>query len=493
MSSPRPARVALDDEDQTAERAEIAENDPLKKEKRLLCVLRVLRGQSHRRPCRRRRCWRAPRSRISGFAALMYEVAWTRLLALVIGPTTYAFATMAAAFISGLAIGLGARARGWRGGPARPAVWLRDDARRRPRLPRAPRPVSRRTGCRSWSPRRWPIRTVAFSPVVVTQALGTALLLLPMTLALGATFPLALAVAAGGASTRRAPTRRGSTPPTRSARSPARWPPGSCSSLRSACDRRSRRPRSSPPSEAPAAWPSLSAGQDQGATADHGPWTRTAGQARTGPGTIVWPAAVAVAAVAAILALPAWDRELLASGAYKYAPYLGATISKPCCAPARSSTTRKARPSTVSVRRLTGTRSLAIDGKVDASNAGDMLTQRLLGLLPVLLHGHAQDICRHRSGQRRHRRLRAGARHRRARRRRRDLAGGRRGVALLRSRKRQRAVATGRPADRRRRPVAPAADAAALRRHRLGAVESVDVGRRGALHARVLRGGASAT
>src|SRR5438067_3176651 len=34
---------------------------------------------------------------LSGFAALVYEVAWTRLLALVIGPTTYAFATMAAA------------------------------------------------------------------------------------------------------------------------------------------------------------------------------------------------------------------------------------------------------------------------------------------------------------------------------------------------------------------------------------------------------------
>ena len=60
---------------------------------------------------------------ISGFAALMYEVAWTRLLALVIGPTTYAFATMAAAFISGLALGsaLGTRlarrdARGRRSG-----------------------------------------------------------------------------------------------------------------------------------------------------------------------------------------------------------------------------------------------------------------------------------------------------------------------------------------------------------------------------------------
>jgi spermidine synthase len=40
----------------------------------------------------------------------------------------------------------------------------------------------------------------AFAQVVVTQAFGTALLLLPMTLALGAAFPLALAVAGGGTS-----------------------------------------------------------------------------------------------------------------------------------------------------------------------------------------------------------------------------------------------------------------------------------------------------
>ena len=62
-------------------------------------------------------------SAISGFAALIYEVAWTRLLALVIGPTTYAFATMAAAFISGLAIGSALGTRLARR-VARPAVWL---------------------------------------------------------------------------------------------------------------------------------------------------------------------------------------------------------------------------------------------------------------------------------------------------------------------------------------------------------------------------------
>jgi len=48
---------------------------------------------------------------VSGFAALVDEVAWTRLLALIVGPTTYAFATMAAAFIGGLAIGSAAGTR----------------------------------------------------------------------------------------------------------------------------------------------------------------------------------------------------------------------------------------------------------------------------------------------------------------------------------------------------------------------------------------------
>src|SRR5262249_1070754 len=132
---------------------------------------------------------------LSGFAALIYEVAWTRLLALVIGPTTYAFATMAAAFISGLAMGsaigtaIARRAQ-------RPAVWLS-----------AMLAISAITASgAAWvTATRMPLivagqvadPSAAFSQVVVAQAFGTALLLLPMTLALGATFPLALAVAGG--------------------------------------------------------------------------------------------------------------------------------------------------------------------------------------------------------------------------------------------------------------------------------------------------------
>jgi len=46
----------------------------------------------------------------------------------------------------------------------------------------------------------------------------------------------------------------------------------------------------------------------------------------------------------------------------------------------------------VSVKRTAGTLALAIDGKVDASNGGDMLTQKLLGHLPLLLHPHPRQV-----------------------------------------------------------------------------------------------------
>lgn len=42
---------------------------------------------------------------ISGFVAMLYEIAWTRLLGLVLGSTTHAFSLMLATFITGIAIG----------------------------------------------------------------------------------------------------------------------------------------------------------------------------------------------------------------------------------------------------------------------------------------------------------------------------------------------------------------------------------------------------
>ena len=42
---------------------------------------------------------------VSGFASLTLQVVWTRLLVQILGPTTYAFSTVVAIFIVGIAIG----------------------------------------------------------------------------------------------------------------------------------------------------------------------------------------------------------------------------------------------------------------------------------------------------------------------------------------------------------------------------------------------------
>ena len=42
---------------------------------------------------------------VSGLAALIYQVAWTRRLSLLLGVSTYAVATVLAAFLGGLALG----------------------------------------------------------------------------------------------------------------------------------------------------------------------------------------------------------------------------------------------------------------------------------------------------------------------------------------------------------------------------------------------------
>ena len=140
------------------------------------------------------RAWRVPAAlALSGFVALTYEVAWTRVLALILGPTTYAFSAMLATFIGGLAAGsaIGAWLARWRGqqvfflgltlilgalggfgalrfiGPATLAMARAVDQ-----------------------------PDVAFAAVLALQVTLAAGLLLPMTLALGAAFPLAVGATA---------------------------------------------------------------------------------------------------------------------------------------------------------------------------------------------------------------------------------------------------------------------------------------------------------
>lgn len=59
---------------------------------------------------------------VSGFCSMAYEVIWTKLLALIIGPTTYSFTIVLVTFITGLA--LGSMLFGWLGDKVRRPIWL---------------------------------------------------------------------------------------------------------------------------------------------------------------------------------------------------------------------------------------------------------------------------------------------------------------------------------------------------------------------------------
>src|SRR6185295_3909682 len=77
--------------------------------------------------------------------------------------------------------------------------------------------------------------------------------------------------------------------------------------------------------------------------------------------TVLLPATVGISAILTIALLPPWDRELLASGAYKYAPYLGADDLETVLRAGQLEYYKEGAAGTVSVRRLTGTTSMAID------------------------------------------------------------------------------------------------------------------------------------
>jgi spermidine synthase len=322
---------------------------------------------------------------ISGFAALVYEVAWTRLLALVIGPTTYAFATMAAAFITGLAIGSAI------GTPlsrrtSRPVIWIAA-------LLMAGAIAS--VAAAWFAANRLPLvvaaqvadPNVVFSRVIAGEAFGVALLLLPATLALGATFPLALAAAADPASTVARDTARVYTANTVGAIAGAL---AAGFGLIPAVGLRSTFQIAAIVSVLGGAL-CLAAALSATKTRKHENTSFFALSWVRGK-SVLTAAAIGVPAITAILMVPPWDRALLASGAYKYAPYLQSDDLDTILRAGTLEYYKEGAAGTVSVRELTGTRSLAIDGKVDASNGGDMLTQRLLGLLPVLIHGAAREI-----------------------------------------------------------------------------------------------------
>jgi spermidine synthase len=295
---------------------------------------------------------------VTGFASLTLQVVWTRLLASILGPTTYAFSAVVAIFILGIAGGAAVGARLSRnlrqpaqalamcvmlaGGLALAAATAVDAT-----LLSVARLVA--------------TPGVTFGDVLLREWMLAAAVLLPMSLAFGAAFPLALAVAARGEDTVVSDLGYVYAVNTLGAITGALlagfvlipWL-GLHDTIRAV----------------------------GGLTALAG--GTVAILARAGSPILSLVLAAAVAAVAWLV--PSWDARLLSSGAYKYAAALRGPDLQTALTAGELRYYKEGATATVAVRRLAGTTSLSIDGKVDASDAADMLTQRMLAHVPLLLH-----------------------------------------------------------------------------------------------------------
>ena len=88
-----------------------------------------------------------------------------------------------------------------------------------------------------------------------------------------------------------------------------------------------------------------------------------------------------------------WDRQLLASGIYKYSRGLPADLNAGELLKAGTlHYYRDGQLATISVKTFAGKMSLSVDGKVDGSTGGDMLTQELAAHIPLLLHERPDDV-----------------------------------------------------------------------------------------------------
>ena len=302
---------------------------------------------------------------LSGFASLVLQVVWTRLLASILGPTTYAFSIVVAVFIAGMAAG----------------SWIAA-----PIASRSRQPVLSLCFCLLASVAfaaaaatsiDWALLTMAeiargaasIGGVLVKQTLLAAALLLPMTVAFGAVFPFA--VVSGTRTDQKVAEDLGTLYAVNTTAAIGGALLGGFVFL------------------------PLMGLHDTIRTvtvvvASGACFLILAGHV-TGLRRLVGVTVCTVVALTG-LALPVWSEMLLSSGVYKYAYASPSDDLETTLTAGRLLYYREGASATVAVRESVGTTSLSIDGKVDASNAGDMLTQRLLAHLPLLLHAQPRQV-----------------------------------------------------------------------------------------------------
>jgi spermidine synthase len=323
---------------------------------------------------------------VSGFVALSYEVIWSRVLSLIIGSSVYAFSIMLTTFLIGLAAGAAIAARFV-------------DRIRRPvpafALIEVGVGVASLIGAYLFDDLpyvfvqlyRW-IDSSAFGLLLFARFLVASFVIIVPTLLLGALFPLVVRIISSGKLTRAAGRTVGDAYAANTVGAIAGsfasgfilvpWL-GLLGSMRLCVAL----------NFIVAAITFIAAGYDSSEGAEKSQRLRT--RARMGV------AASVIMVIAAVLISPPWDPEIMSSAVYRYAPSLTDKTRQQLSdylkhGQGETVFYKEGITATVAVQQQGGGRVLKVNGKPEASTAGDMPTQILIGALPLLVREKTDDV-----------------------------------------------------------------------------------------------------
>ncbi|HXU08509.1 MAG TPA: fused MFS/spermidine synthase, partial [Blastocatellia bacterium] len=323
---------------------------------------------------------------VSGFVALSYEVIWSRVLALIIGSSVYAFSIMLTTFLVGLAVGATVASR------------IADRIKRPVRmfaLIEVAIGVSSLFGAYLFNDLpyyfvqlyRW-VDSTAFGLLLFSRFLIAFFVMIVPTFLLGSLFPLVVRIISG----RKVGRRTGRTVGDAYAANTVGAIVGSFASgfilvpwlgllgsLRLCV-----------------ALNFVVAGAAFTAS------SRFHAERRDRPSRINLSAAIGLATSVALILIvslgePPWDPEVMSSAVYRYAPSLADKNKQELfdyLKQGQGDTIfyKEGITATVAVQRQGGGRVLKVNGKPEASTAGDMPTQILIGALPLLVREHTDDV-----------------------------------------------------------------------------------------------------
>ncbi|HWO02893.1 MAG TPA: fused MFS/spermidine synthase, partial [Blastocatellia bacterium] len=334
---------------------------------------------------------------VSGFVALSYEVIWSRVLALIIGSSVYAFSIMLTTFLIGLAVGASIASRFV-------------DRIRHPMVAFAAIELGVGVTCLIGAYLfndlpyvfvqlyRW-VGSTSWSVLLFARFLISSLVMIVPTLLLGSLFPLVVRIVSsdetdtertGGRSAGEAYAANTVGAIAGSFASGFVLIPwvGLLGSLRLCAALNFV--------VAASLFISLRNGSDATARRRAKPRRITLGRRRA---AVSW-AGVGISAVlivAAALFEPPWDSEVMSSAVYRYAPSLASKSRQELFdflkrGQGETVFYKEGITATVAVQRQSGGRVLKVNGKPEASTAGDMPTQILIGSLPLLVRDRTDDV-----------------------------------------------------------------------------------------------------